>query len=311
MLDWMAFHPLYTIALIVLCAIIESGLAVIVLRHVYPDQKAKVAFFFFVFGLVMPFIGVIATILLTLLIKMRNLKEQNLNIEKIDLEPLHLIFARTRRIFGEGAMSVVFQNKNTPVNLKIRALDSLQKEPNRYRLHIIKQALSDTQDEVRLFSFSIIDKFEKRINAKIHEALERFKTEESEDIRLTSAKELANYYWDMVYFELSDPVLQNFFINQAKYYNEYALEHDMDDMNMHILAGKIALKEEEFQKAQQEFALVLESDTRRYDFVAPYLAEIFYREQNYITTKSLMATGRHLRFNQQLYPLVALWTEQK
>lgn len=310
MLDWLRAHPVETFVGIVVCAVVSAIIALVILRKSYPGEGKKIIFFFFVMGLVMPFVSLGATLVLSILLRLRKLKEQNIDMENIDLEPLYLAFSKTKRIFGEGAMRVLLHSKKAPTDLKIKALVSLQKDPNRYRLNIIKQALSDRQDEVRLFSFSIIDKFEKRINNKIHEALDRFERVDSVTEKVQSAKELANYYWDMVYFELSDPVLQNFFIKEAKKFTEYVLHHDVDDLSIHILAGKIALKENEFERAQREFALVLESDTHRYDFTVPYLAEIFYQQKNFITAKSLMVNSRQLRYNQQLYPMIALWTEK-
>ena len=308
MLEWIRANPLLTFEWILFYAFFSAVLGMFILARVYKKKEYwKIGLFFFTLSVTIPFAGLIITAWLSIYLRTRRLRYQNLEVESIDLEPLYLSFSKTERIFGEGAVQVLLHNDKIPAEKKIKALAALQSDPNRYRLNIIKQALGDRQDEVRLFAFSIIDKFEKRLNVKIQQLLKKFEESESEDKKVLIARDLGTHYWDLVYFELSDPALQSFFIREAKRFTEYVLEKNFKDMPMHVLAGKIALKEGDVEKAEREFATVLETNARRYDFVAPYLAEIFYERHNYAATKALMTNNARLRYQQQLYPLILLW----
>ena len=308
MLEWIQANPLSAFGWIYFFAFFSAILGMVVLARVYKKKEYwKIGLFFFTLSIAIPFFGILITAWISVYLKIRRVRYQNLELENIDLEPLYLSFSKTQRIFGEGAVKVLIRNEKIPAEKKIKALASLQVNPNRYRINIIKQALADKQDEVRLFAFSIIDKFEKRLNVEIQRLLKKFENSESESEKVLVARNLATHYWDLVYFELSDPALQNFFIRESKRFAEYVLEKNFNDMPMHVLIGKIALQEKEFEKAEREFATVLETNVRRYDFVVPYLAEIFYNRSNYTAVKALMTYNIRLRYQQQLYPLILLW----
>ncbi len=65
---------------------------------------------------------------------------------------------------------------------------------------MIKKMLGDRDDEVRLYSFSIINKMERSINNKIHETLKEFNSykENSSKQKIESAVELDIYIWGIL-----------------------------------------------------------------------------------------------------------------
>ncbi len=297
-------------ALLVAVFALFDGLAAwLVLKKDYPKEQRKIFLFFLSVGFVLPIVGTFLTFWVVVYLKRYVNQNIYLDSETVLMEPLYHNFVPSKRIFGEGAL-MLLHDDYISVDAKIKALKALRKDINRYRLNIIRQALSDREDEVRLFAFSIIDKLEKELNEKIHDLLTLFEKGDDET-RLDAAKKLANLYWDMVYYELSDEVLQNFFVEEALRYAEYALKCDFTDMSMHILAGKIFIKRGEIELAEREFVTVLEIDPMKYSFIAPYLAEIFYNKSNFVTTRALLNINNELRYNLQLYPIVETWLGER
>jgi tetratricopeptide (TPR) repeat protein len=299
-------EAIFTIGMLTL-ALVDGVIGVMGLRKTFPSQRGMIFAFYFLMGIVLPYLGILATIVSVLVIRLKRVSEPEIAAEKIGMEELVVKFPHAKRTFGEGAMSVLLGQRHTPSQIKIRALSVLGSQINRKHLSVIKQALSDKADEVRLFSFSIIDRMEKRINVEIHQRKKTFETASDEREKLMAAKELASLYWDLVYFELADETLRNFLVEESKKYIHYVLERDYEDLSMHILLGKVYLQQGDDEEAQREFTLVLESDEQRYSFITPYLAELFFKQKNYRSVKSLMTYEEDLRFNMQLHPIVDLW----
>lgn len=266
--------------------------------------------FFFVVGVALPIIGVLFSLWIVLLLKYKPVKKESVDVKMIDMGVLYLSFPVTKRRFGEGAMMLMMKNRHAPVNMKLRALAAMENDINRHRLAIIRHALSDRNDEVRLFGFSIIDKMEKRINEEINRYRNLYEEAENLNRKIDVAKQLAMLYWDLVYFELVDDVLREFLMKESEEMISFVLKYRFEDIPMHILRGKINLYRKNYFSAQAEFSMALELDPDRYGFVAPYLAEIFYTKGNYRTTKALLSQYENLHYSIPLSSVVDLWMER-
>jgi len=296
------------VVVLLLSALFSALVGRLTVGRLYRKQGWRVIAFFALMGAAIPVLGVVVSFAVALMLRRSKTKLVRGGTHNIDLDELILSFPVARRTFGEGALSILLNKQYMPANVKIHALSALESQINRTHLAIIKQALSDKEDEVRLFSFSIIDKMEKRINSQIHRYRQIFEKGKHKREKMAAAKELARLYWDLVYFELADETLQHFLIEETLRFIQYVLKNDYDNIAMHMLLGRVYLHKKMDESAQREFAYVLESDPAQYGVVAPYLAEIFFRQGNYRTVRSLMIhDDNELHYSIQLYPVVMLW----
>ncbi len=286
---------------------VAAYIAMSFLRKRYPKEAWRVFLFFLLFNQSMPIAGLFFTVWVVWFLLHVKYSRQIHRVDAINLEEFALTFPEVQRTFGEGSMLLLFEDANVPPQLKIRALASLANELSRTHLEIIKLALSDRNDEVRLFCFSVIDKLEKRINEQITVELKRFEQGETEQERVEAASHLAFLYWDLVYYALSDEVLENFMVEEAKKFVLHALKQRYASARMHTLLGKIFLYEGDYEKAAREFALAIELEERDSAFIAPYLAEVFYKRRNFVSVKSLLSSDRDIMLNSKLYHIAQMW----
>ncbi|WP_456323942.1 hypothetical protein [Hydrogenimonas sp.] len=288
-------------------SMVAAFVAWIFLRHRYPKEALRVYLFFLLFNQAMPIVGVVFTVwTVWFLLHVKYHNEIHV-AEVINIEEFSLSFPQVHRIFGEGAMLMLFKENSISSRMKIRALASLANELSRKHLEIIKLALADRDDEVRLFCFSVVDKLEKRINEQIAAELKRFEGGQTQRERAEAASHLADLYWDLVYFALSDEVLEKFMAEESKKFILYSLKYDFANVQMHILLGKVFLYEGDYEKAAQEFVLAIELKEDDNAFITPYLAEIYYNRRNFISVKSLLTKDPKIVLNPKLYYISLMW----
>jgi tetratricopeptide (TPR) repeat protein len=192
------------------------------------------------------------------------------------------------RRFGEGAILSILKKDNAPSNLKLRAFMSLSdlKSPITYSL--IKENISNPMDEIRLMAFSMISKMEKQLNDKIYELNLRLKDNDlSEEKKAKIYFELAQAYWDFVFFHIVDKEFENFAIEKALYYAEEGLKLKKDFIP-YFLLGKVYLRLKDYKKAKEYLELAFNFKEFGYK-VIPYLAECYFYERNFKKVKELFS----------------------
>ncbi|MEA3523270.1 MAG: hypothetical protein U9R50_09860 [Campylobacterota bacterium] len=286
----------------------------------FEDNKHLFIGFVFLFNIAMPGVGYLFTIwVIYYLLSVQYDKLLN-NVSYINMIEFETEFPEIQRIFGEGSMSDLLSNGLAPTSLKMKALVSMADNITQKNLSLIKNSLSDKDDEIRLYSFAIIDKIERGINKSIHQKLNSFQensenmsnidskdiTEKEREEYIKLAEELTYLYWDMVYFELSDEDLKKYILQEVKRYAKIVLNAHLNHIGINVLLGKVYLMEKEYENASTCFAVAIENENET-GFTHPYLAEIFFNQKNYRSTKSLLSNAKILQMNGTLYPVVEQW----
>ena len=270
-------------------------------------KSRRVIYFMFIFNLSLPILGYIATLWLTYYFKHIKYKLEVDNIQFLDLGIFETDFIEIERQFGEGSIQDMMLNKYIPTAKKIKALVSMADNISQENIQIIKSTLSSKDDEVRLYSFAIIDKIEREINGKIYKLLKVYKTLEDGKSKASMARELATLYWEMIYYELSEKSLQEYLLKEVKGYLKIAQEFYNDDIKLHILLGKIYMLEKNYIKASSEFTLANELSEHELPFVKSYIAEINFLTGHYVVVKNIIKNADGLDLNAKMYPIVEQW----
>jgi len=220
--------------------------------------------FFFIFNYSMPVFGYIASLWFAYYLVHVKYEHKIINTNILNLDEFETSFLKVHRIFGEGSMTNVILAEDVPKSKKLKALSSLSSNISPTTLRIIKQTLSSKNDEIRMYGYAIINKIEKKLNENINKHLEIYNNEKLEDsVRFEAAKELAFFYWEMVYAELSHESLRDSFINEViKYLNiakEYYI-HKVEDFDAAIrkekqelrkISSKDLLKKEDIEEVKK------------------------------------------------------------
>jgi hypothetical protein len=206
---------------------------------------------------------------------------------------------------GAGALNN-FENVHSVV--KFNVLNYIKDNNVGSKGSILKIALSDNDDEIRLYSFSILSKSEDKLTNLIFENLQKLKEkklslEEKNKIYQT----LGSVYWEFIYLQISDDNLQNYYMNLSKEYFLKAIEIMPDDYESLFNLGKIYLREKNLQKAEE---MLLKAYKWNKGKVIPYLAEIYFIKKEYQKTKKLIKELSLYEINSGFYYNYLVWVKQ-
>jgi len=236
----------------------------------YKNNRLMATFFIFLFNVAIPIVGYIFTLWLTWYLTHVKYEQKIIFTNILDLDEFKNTFMKIERIFGESSMINLLNNDYVPKAKKLRALATLAATPSPASLAIIKQTLSSSDDEIRLYGYSILNNLEKKINSRINQNLQfiqdkAFKEKNKEDEKqiAQAAMDLAFSYWELVYMELSHESLKNNFLNSAINYIELAkeffieyveeLSHELERIKKNpLLKKELHFIEEELQEAYEK-----------------------------------------------------------
>ena len=226
--------------------------------------------FIFLFNLAMPLVGYIFSFWIAWYLKNVTYDKKVLNTNILNLDEFSTSFLKVDRIFGEGSMSTLLVDKYSPKSKKLKALSALASNLSPANLRIIRQTLSSTDDEIRMFGYAVINKAEQSLNVKINTQLEIFSDNfnKKEEIA-AAAKELASLYWEMVYTELSHESLKENFLKEVVKYIKVAKEfyikkvNDMDEAVNEYEYQLSLMNKDENEKEREELIEKLDLDKKR------------------------------------------------
>ena len=283
-----------------------SFVASAVLRKRFKDHRYSVIAFFLFFNIALPGVGYFFTLWLIYYFLHVKYAKIPRSIQCINMNEFETGFPEINRIFGESSMEALFNGDAVSSSLKMKALVSMADNLNRHNLMMIKNSLSDKDDEIRLYSFSIINKMEQELNQKIHEALTQYQNISQKDEKIKIAEELAFLYWDMVYYELSDENLKRYMLNEVHKYAAYVLEHYPNHIKINVLLGRVYLMLESFDQSESCFLVAMQHE-KNPDYIYPYLAEISYNKRFFNTTHSLIENASSMEHYHTLHPVLQQW----
>jgi len=282
--------------------------------------------FFFIFNFSMPLIGYIASFWFAWQLVHTKYEKQVINSNILNLDEFGTSFLEVRRVFGEGSFNGLILNKYASAQKKIHALNILSSNLTPANLQIIKQTLSSPEDEVRMFGYAIINKAEQKLAKSINRELELFREakEKGDEQQIAlSAYELAFLYWEMLYSELSNEILNSGFMKQVHSYLDLAIElltkqfkeqDSFNDKNLlfklsrsHQLYGRYYMRLQQYEDAITQLTMAQELNQENATFVLPYTAESYFYLGKYDVVKSILNQLSLLEINATIHPLIEQW----
>jgi len=299
MLRFFVFH--------LISSLLMTYAQILFLPKAYSLQKKSISSLLFLFNFIVPAMGALFSWLLIFwgFVKSQEV-ESLIKIDDIDMEIISEGFPVVERIFGEGSLSSLLKDKNAPASKKLKALSILTEMKSKESMTLIKETLSDNDDEVRLVGFSIIDNMEKKVNEKIHELKHIILTTRDDIKRATHQKDLAFTYWELIYQGLVDEQLKHYMIENILSEIKAAKKHISEDEKLYKLEGRVFLTQNKFQEAKEAFVKALDLGISEGE-VSSFMAEISYQERNYSRIAYWMQKIPKQSLNYQLHSLRSIW----
>ena len=149
------------------------------------------------------------------------------------------------------SLSDVLQSNLSVVQKRV-AIEALAQMDSPRTIAILREALQMGSVEVRFFSSSVLSKMEMRLEQKLLE----LKSEDRGNNQVSVISELAQVYFDFVFFSIVDGTRKEEYLNLALGYTLDALSLELNN-SMLAIAGRILLMKEQYKEATKIFNLYI------------------------------------------------------
>ncbi|MFV3383949.1 HEAT repeat domain-containing protein [Pseudomonas sp. NY15364] len=189
-------------------------------------------------------------------------------------------------MFSDGGLQDVLRHARDP-DQRLTAIFATRRMRSKEAIPILKLALRDPSDDVRLLAYSMLDQRESRINQRIEHALADMENV-STDRKFALHAQLARWYWELAYVGLVQGSVLDHVLQQAWGHVTSALVGNASG-ELHLLAGRIAMEQGNLDEAMAQFDLSAHTGMDAVQ-LAPYRAEIAFLRQRYEEIPQMLAT---------------------
>lgn len=243
--------------------------------------------FLFSIAFFIPLLGMVGVLLAVFpaLYTQRHHEEQvwqNTGVPGLPFRPLE---RRNSPMFQDGGLQDVLYLATDPER-RLNALLATRRMPSHESVPMLKLALRDPADDVRLLAYSMLDQKESGINQHIERLLDRLGRED-EDNRAALHAGLARWYWEFAYLGLAQGSVLDHVLGQARGHVQQSLAISLNP-ELQLLGGRIALEQGDLNSARTFFKQA-ESGGIYFEKIAPFLAEAAFKAGDYAEVPRLLA----------------------
>lgn len=253
------------------------------------------------------FIGFIFSLIIFIYLMKRQRHNIDIYLDSLDSKNIEIL-SKSKRQFGEGTISTY--NTDLPASSKygILSLVSNLRFPNMG--NVIKRSLEDDNDEIRLFAFNILSKEENFINNELKKRLEKLENNnDNKSEKSIILKEIGILYWELLYLDLVDNELNNYYLSLSEKYLKEALLSNQNDYETFLYLGRICLKRKEYDFALDYLQKVIELNEK--EKAMPYMAEIYFNLKKYKEAKSLLSSLSKTEIHPNFYSNYCAWVNNE
>jgi polysaccharide biosynthesis protein PelE len=162
---------------------------------------------------------------------------------------------------------------------------------DQYAVPLLRMALKDPEDDVRLLAYALLDRKEKTIEARIRDRKAQLGSDAPAQKIFSLHKALAHDYWALAHLGAPGGSTLFMLCGRAQEHVQAALGHRSHDGGLLLLSGRILLIEMQLDAASDAFENARKAgiDARQME---PFLAEIAFFRRQYSNVKThLMRAG--------------------
>jgi polysaccharide biosynthesis protein PelE len=228
---------------------------------------------------------------------------RRVGVPELPFKPLNV---QKQPIYGQAGMISVLRHAQDPER-RIKALIATRQMTSQESIPVLKEALRDPVDDVRLLAYSMLDAKEEEINATIRRLLERV-AHNPADQQPKMHQRISNCYWELAYLGLAQGEVLRHALARALEHMEQALAAGADEPTLHIQRGRLLMHQQRWDEAVQAFAAAVDQGIPAIG-VAPYLAEIAFEKREFQQVVAYMRElGPSVRRSERLAAVADYWT---
>lgn len=310
---WALFSPypqamqlgLFVVAHLV-ASLLLSALLLMVMPHRFARRRTWVLLFFVSVAFFIPVLGGLGLIVDMVYFRMTRKAIKRPEFHSLKIPPFLEEGSHIAQGMGEGGAWSRLRTVDLPRPQRLKALLAVSTTGGRKVNRLLRLATGDTDDEIRLLAFNLFDRQEKVVTQAISQNLGELKKVRGSAQRAELCRSLALSYWEMVYNDLAQAELQNFFVEQSLNYASQACELGGDDPAMALLIGRIHLLRGQTDQAE---AMILKAQSLGAlpARVLPYLAEIAYTRRDFKALTDYLQQETSLKHKPGIGPVAQFW----
>jgi tetratricopeptide (TPR) repeat protein len=228
---------------------------------------------------------------------------QRVGVPDLPFQPLKV---QQQPIYGKAGMISVLRHAQDPER-RIKALIATRQMTSQEAIPVLKEALRDPVDDVRLLAYSMLDAKEEEINATIRRLLEYIGAA-SADQQQKLHQRISNCYWELAYLGLAQGEVLRHALARALSHLEQAVTSGANEPALHIQRGRLLMHQQRWDEADQAFAAAVEQGIPAIG-VAPYLAEIAFEKRDFQQVAAhIHKLGPTVRRSERLAAVAEYWT---
>lgn len=273
----------YLVLIHLLCSLLMAWILLYVLPHRYRlPQKSSIIFLcsiIFFIPLIGP-LGLISSLLPTLIWPRSN--QLSNATWQFATEPKLLentIALSVNHPITESWIATVLQY-HTSLDRRLTAVLATTKLPNKTAITLLRLALLDVEDDVRLLAYSLLDRKESSINHYISDQEQQLTHTTSHQQQALLHQDIAESCWDLVQLQLAQNEIEAHFLRKAIYHLNTALVLTPKNAGIYYLQGQIFLHQNKLKSATSAFSQAQKLGIS-YSQIAPYLAELNFKQRNF------------------------------
>ncbi len=302
-------HPLHFYLALHLLA---AALTVLALLRLFPPRYRRpplaTGFTLFLVVFFVPFLGVAAALAsLTFGLRRPRRKKPELctsvSIPELPYRPLK-VSGQPR--FGHGGLAAVIRNA-PDTERRVGAVLATRQLRDKDAIPILRIALHDPEDDVRLLSYSLLDGKEQKINSRIRDLSRQLETL-PKGATGHLHEQLAIQYWELAYLGLASGDVLQHVLGESLAHLDRASELLGEEIGLLFLRGRVLLQLKRLEDAEQSLQRALDLGMSEMD-VNPYLAEVAYLQRRWRRVRELLSVLDPLARAEPPLALVAdYWT---
>ncbi len=278
-----------------------------------PKSAARSPEWFFVFAYVLAFfVPVIGPIGLQFVVRQglgaraRDADDPWTSLEVDETLASQPITVKRRGVSASKIASILGRRAPEEAERRFQAILQVKHLPAREQVHVLKFALKDSSDEVRLFAFSRIEKFRSDLEARIKQFNADLETAQVDDRALLHLR-LAESFHEIAYLQLAEGAVLTHALEQAHTNAVAAKELRPESAPADYLLGRILLRMGHYDRSIQAFQSAVRQHYPRAK-ILPYMAECAFRQRRYDVVRTMLKElTRVTRDSNAVQTLVEFW----
>ncbi|SDY12033.1 hypothetical protein [Nitrosomonas sp. Nm58] len=191
---------------------------------------------------------------------------------------------------------------------RLQAIYATLKIKDQDAVPILRMALGDPVDDIRLLAYALLERKEHNLSERIKKSKQKLeKIENSRNKQLF--RQIANDYWELANLGLAQGEMRNYVLNMACKYLELGLKHYPEDSGFCFQYAQILLKLGNYEKASEQIKKA-ENLGIEHKKLLIYYAELAFHKHHYHKVKQLMAAIDFPAAFPQLSSVVQFWQKK-